>query len=520
MDRRAVHYRRKWISAAAIAVCCLVIGIPAYAGLHLNWDQLFGGKAVSRALEMGEGQQYNMQRTSEGVTMSLKGIVTDQDMMKILVSLEVPGMADFDAAVIEDTKLQEHGGNSSQIYGSLTKDKNNHVLLGMYTTENTLELKEKMYDLTASNLIFYQYTKIPVHWGAEEGAKIALNVPEYQDIRVESVTRSGEQTAIRYSIGTRVPVNEAANLDPHVELTEHGTKLSTLHRSVLKPEKGRLVMEDVYQAEPETLRTASAQLTYLKEQKKYEGTWAFTYKADGKKAGEALTRKKIAEGNSQDLTQKTGLYLKDLVISPLNITVSAEEKEGGAEQSNTPGVWEDVRYKSVALQMGSRTITGSQISSTNSRNEVTGQLFQFESPEWYRDWSGEPMKLELKEAVVNKRDITRNWTPLVSPGAKKQSTTIRTEDGYEIEYTYYMDGDDLMVESHSDTPGFIRISQTTLRLKGTKEQIYPEYHERGPNPIGDTVERYPNIASDKEWEINPGIYLFNDPQRDISLQLE
>jgi hypothetical protein len=78
-------------------------------------------------------------------------------------------------------------------------------------------------------------------------------------------------------------------------------------------------------------------------------------------------------------------------------------------------------------------------------------VYQFESPEWYKDWSPVPMKLILKDAVVTKRDTSENWITLSKPDQNKQSAELKL-DGYAIHFTYHTAGKDLVVESESEFP--------------------------------------------------------------------
>ncbi|MFD0617209.1 hypothetical protein ACFQZR_07010 [Paenibacillus sp. GCM10027629] len=130
------------------------------------------------------------------------------------------------------------------------------------------------------------------------------------------------------------------------------------------------------------------------------------------------------------------------------------------------------------------------------------------------------MKLILKDPIVDKRDTSRNWIMLQTPGTEKQQASVRMPEGFDIQYTYYRDGEDLVVESNSPSPVFYLISQSVLRLKGDDNQILPEYRPAGPNAIGKKVERYKDIPLDATFEINPGIYLYHDPGREAEIQIQ
>jgi hypothetical protein len=52
------------------------------------------------------------------------------------------------------------------------------------------------------------------------------------------------------------------------------------------------------------------------------------------------------------------------------------------------------------------------------------------------------------------------------------------------------------------------------------KQILPEYRPSGPNAIGKKIEHYKDIARDAAIEINPGIYLYRDPSREATIQIQ
>ncbi|OZQ59267.1 hypothetical protein CA599_31325 [Paenibacillus taichungensis] len=126
------------------------------------------------------------------------------------------------------------------------------------------------------------------------------------------------------------------------------------------------------------------------------------------------------------------------------------------------------------------------------------------------------MKLILKDAVVEKRDTTKNWTTLNKPKQEKQYTQINV-DGLEIQFTYYTEGKSLIVESHSDSPDFRGVNQTTLRING--KEVVPEIIPKGMASKKINIDRYNGIPLDEMIQLNPGIYKYTDPDRDVEVKL-
>lgn len=137
--------RKQWISAAVMASCFLIIGVPVFASVALSWDGLSGGKSITAALNQGYGQQYDKQALSEGVTMGLHGVVADDKKMKLLVSMDPdPNGTVFDTVGFEHIQLAEASGKEVPLQGHLQYDEQSGKLLGIYEAPNELKGENNM----------------------------------------------------------------------------------------------------------------------------------------------------------------------------------------------------------------------------------------------------------------------------------------------------------------------------------------------------------------------------------------
>ncbi|MEE4580421.1 hypothetical protein [Paenibacillus polymyxa] len=121
------------------------------------------------------------------------------------------------------------------------------------------------------------------------------------------------------------------------------------------------------------------------------------------------------------------------------------------------------------------------------------------------------------DAVIEKRDTSKNWVTLHKPKEEKQFAGLKA-DGYQIDFAYYTEGKNLIVESKSGSPGFKSVSQTTMRING--KEVVPEIFAKGMVSTGVNVDRYKDIKLDGRLEPNPGIYKYSDPGRDIEVVLK
>ncbi|WP_036633932.1 DUF4179 domain-containing protein [Paenibacillus massiliensis] len=493
--------RAKLVPISLVFSCVLLIGIPAFAGVAINWDKI-GGRSVTNALNNGVGQQYDLKASSSGVTMHLNGVVTDGEKMKMLVSLDTPDdLTSYIGFATENNTLTSQSSDKIKVTDSLFYDPDSKKLIGIYDAPDTLQDDTRGYRFEAQNLVLYAERKLPLQAQPQSGDTIQTGAAQYPTIQVESIRHTSSQTIIRYKVAAEP--SDLGQGNPQLVVVMDGQEKNAIPTHM--PSTGSDVyIEQVFDLSEAEWKRADLRFTFTEEARRIAGTWTFDFEADGKKASEAMYTRKLQ--NSPEFLAKTGLTLKELKVTPLNIQIHVEQ-----EDSLRNGI---VHYNTAQLVIGDRTIIGGLTLKGTSGSYQ--HVIEFESPEWYKDWSDVPMRLILKEAVIEKRDTSKNWVTLNTPTADKQSTKIDV-DGIEIQFAYYTDGEELIVESSSHSPSFKRVSQTTLRIQGT--EVVPEILPRGMVPAEIFIDHYKNVPLDEKIELNPGIYRYSDPSRDIELDL-
>lgn len=499
-DPAARPQRGKLVPVSLVFSCALLIAIPAFAGVAINWDKI-GGRSVTNALNHGVGQQYDLESSSSGVTMHLNGVVTDGDKMKMLVSLDTPDeLTSYTGFSTESNTLTSQSSDKTKVTDSLYYDPDSKKLIGIYEAPDTLQDDTRDYRFEAQNLVFYGEREIPLQARPQSGDTIHTGATQYPTIQVESIRHTSSQTVIRYKVAAEP--SDSGRGAPQLVVGMDGQEKTAI--PTYMPNTGSDVyIEQVFELSEAEWQRSDVRFTFIEEARRIAGTWTFDFEADGKKASEAMYTKKLQ--TSPEFLAKTGLTLKELVVTPLNIQIHIDQ-----EDSLKKGI---VHYNTAQLVIGDRIITGSIVRGGAGSYQ---HILQFESPEWYKDWSNVPMQLILKDAVIENRDTSKNWATLNTPTAEKQFTTIDV-DGIEIQFAYYIDGEELIVESSSHSPNFKRVSQTTLRIEGT--EVVPEILPRGMVPAEIFIDHYKNVPLDEKIELNPGIYRYSDPSRDTELDL-
>ncbi|TKH45084.1 RNA polymerase subunit sigma [Paenibacillus terrae] len=502
-SQEASMHRAKIVPASIVFSCFLLVAIPVFAGVAINWDRI-GGRSVTIALNNGIGQRYDLKASSAGITMNLNGVVTDGEKMKMLISLD-PGTdpTSYIGFAIENTMVTSNSDTKERARGYLNYDPQSQKLLGIYETVDTLKDRKKDYTLEAQNLIFYRNQDIPLKTDHQAGDTLVTGSKQYPNIYIESVRQTNNKTVVRFRVAAAP--SDLGRGNPHLVMKVGDKEIDAIP-TILPSDSPDLHIEQVFNMTAQDWKKANLHFCYIEEAKRIEGTWKFEFEADGKKASEAIYSKKLH--TSAEFQENTGTTLDQLIVTPLDIEILVTERDS-LKKGN-------VHYKTAQLVIGDKKISGGW-NMKGAGPENYQHLYQFESPEWYKDWSDVPMKLILKDAVIEKRDTSKNWITLHKPKEEKQFAELNT-DGYQIDFTYYTEGKDLIVESKSGSPGFKGVNQTTMRING--KEVVPEIIAKGMVSTGVNVDRYKDIELDGKLELNPGIYKYSDPRRDIEVILK
>ncbi|MCR8643279.1 DUF4179 domain-containing protein [Paenibacillus sp. N1-5-1-14] len=500
--------KRKLVPAAVVFACCMIVAVPAaVAGVALNWDSLMGGKTVTTALDNGFGQRYDLHAKSEGATMTVNGVVTDGEKMKVMVSVELPeGVNQSDIIGIKQMTMKDESGNSTKLNGYLKYDQASGKLLGIYEMKDELKDKKKSYALEAEGLFFINNKEVSLKSGVKAGDIIDTGVKMSPSIQVESLIESNNQLEVRYRIKGDAPTLNNAYLRLGLK-TSDGKEINA-NTTVLPNDQSGLYVSQIFNITAQEWDKAGLYLKYNEETKVIPSKWNFNLKVDGKKASEAIYKRKLVTTKAEQ--EQTGQKLDQLVITPLEIRIDIQKDPSLVAPKNGR-----VSYNSARLMIGEQEVKGS-FGLKMGEGDKFDEMYAFQSPEWFKDWSKVPMKLLLGDATVSKRDTSKHWMVLNKPTTNKQHVEIRL-DGMDIPFTYYLEGKDLVVESDSDSPQFLGISQSVMRSNGT--DIYPEYVPSGPSRVKKNVERYKNVDLNSKLELNPGFYYYKDPTNQIEIKL-
>ncbi|WP_088832037.1 DUF4179 domain-containing protein [Paenibacillus tyrfis] len=502
---RSLARSRKRLIPLAIAVSSVIVAAPVVAGVSMGWPVLFDRLGFTTAMESGLGNPLDITVTSAGASLALHGVVTDDQRLDVMFTFDVPSLPDYDAVEFERQTLTNPQGEAMPLNALIRKDTLPNRMIGLLETDNGLGNKREQLKLSLKNLVFYKYKDTEL-----EASPMSLKDNDRVDSRtrfgtlqIVSAAKENDVLTLRYEIPINGP--EDGTLNPGLFLKVGEKRVDSSYSATLPTEKsGIQLRQDIFRLSDSELKSAKPYFTYLDTIQTIAGTWDTSFEADGRKASQAMFRKPL---DPAAVANDSIMDLKELVVTPLEVRLMYDDKL----KTKSPDL-ESVFYDTNQLVLNGKTIDGGSLST-----EKSGWYLRFQLPEWSKDWSQATMKLLLSDARITRR--SKAWHPLETPSDTKR--TIDTKlDQFPVTFTYYKEGEDLVVESYSTDPDFMDVSQTSVKRDG--DIVYPKMNPTPPGGNGTSkkVDRYPGLLSKPgKLELNPGFYVFKDGSRKVELTI-
>lgn len=502
--KRTFTLKRKLIPIAVTA--SFLAAVPAMAGVDLNWERLWSGKSTMNALSIGFGERLNLRVISHGIPLTLAGVVTDDQRTHIPFFLETKEIPPYDAVRFAKAELTDGSGTGRELLTQLRRDPDENRFIGMFQAENSLRNGTENYRVQVKDLVFYRHRQTELTKDPAKSEKRSFTLPgtDFRKLTVTSVLREGRILTLRYEIETSATATIQSS--PGLVLQVEGKTLTPKYGAMLPPtDTGALALQSTFELSDEQLKSAVLQFTCLEESERLEGSWDFSFRADREKARQAIYRQDL---DPAKMANDSVLEFKELVVTPLEIRLNYRDKVLHDKRLSFPSL----RYEKAVLHLGDRDIEGF---SRMLENDDT--YLYFDSPEWYKDWSKVPMSLTLSEPFIQDQARDDHMLRLDSPSAKKK-TVSTTLGNFPVTFTYYMDKEDLIVESSSPDRNFYGITQTYIT--SGKKRLMAEMKPRPPggNGTNKTIERYLDIPKGDLF-LNPYLYLYTDPSKKVEISI-
>ncbi|MEF3303747.1 DUF4179 domain-containing protein [Paenibacillus sp. GYB003] len=504
--RRSSRTRKRRILPIVVAASLLLAATPVVAGYSFEWSDVLGRIGIRTAMEQGFGQRIDQTISSEGTTMQLYGAVADDKRLNVLFTLDVPGLPSDGILEFERSTLQYESGEQIPLLGIFRRDEQDiGKLRGFFEANYGAGGKKQQLKLDVSNLIVYGYRHSALDWKPDQLDKASADFPQqpFSRIEIESVMSKDDIVTIKYRI--RASGKESVRSDPHLTLHSGKETVKPTYSAVLPSERDdTIVQQTTYRIAPEEWSRISFGFAFLEKTRVIPGHWVASFEFDGRKAAQATYIRRL---EADKAVNDSDMELRRLVVTPMSIRLYFDDKWKKQAGTST------VHYENAYLELGGHRIRGYLQAKQNG-----DRYLEFESPEWYKDWSKVPMKLMLSDAKIGVLAAKDEFIQLTNPSEHPQ-TVQTTLSGLPVSFTYFKKDGKLVVQSESPSPSFGGITQSFLQVNGGR--AYPEMNPTPPggNGFNRKVETYKNVP-DGDLLLNPNSYVLLEPERSEQVQLQ
>ncbi|NOU83944.1 DUF4179 domain-containing protein [Paenibacillus sp. LMG 31459] len=504
----APHRHRSWRKfTIAASLSALLVAVPVYAAVQYDWGILLryrGG--VQAALAQNLGQPLGQTITKDGVTLTLHTALTDENRTVILYSLDVGADRESGMWNIQGMSLKDAKGNGDEMeYNYQQWDEKNQRYNGYFESNWTPDQETVKVSLTAKRIESYSQQEVDLNLDTDspQQQSFPVNRDGLESFSVQPFKEGNERLML--STAAVFSNSEAKSLAfPQIIAYRDGELVSNSQAGAFgKPgDNGEYTSLQYYKPDDVPKADTVYKLGYTKLERNIDGPWTFDLELSKKKMADATIKTAL------DLPLEAGdtdNRIEQMVVTPTQIRVSVRSKAKFAE----------LPYVKYALEVDGRKLEGGAWYSTTGDRDLTTLRFE------------RPADLEITKTtsmtLIGKYKVTRHEddkTPLqLTNISSEKQTLIRETGGIPVQWTYYMQGADLYVETKSDDPHFGGVNQTHIgtgkdRILG--KIVTVNFRGEGNNHSIDVYKDFKGT----EAAIYMFFYSTNEPNKETRVQLQ
>ncbi|MEK3716840.1 DUF4179 domain-containing protein [Paenibacillus sp. FSL R7-0333] len=497
---------RKVTVAASFSV--VLMAVPVYAAVQYDWGSLLNHRSgVEAALSQNLGQPLGQTITKDGVTLTLHTALTDENRTVILYSLDVGGDKGNGYWNVNGMSLKDAKGNGNDMESNYQQwDEKTKRYNGYFETDWSPDQDTVKVSLTAKGIQSYSQQEVDLKLDTDspERQSFPVNQDGLESFGVQPFKEGNERLML--STDTIFSDPEARKLaSPQIIAYRGGQQVKNSQAGVMgKPgDNGEYTSLEYYKPADVPKDETTYKLSYTKLERNIDGPWTFDFELSKKQMAGATMKTAL------DLPLEAGDSLntiEQMVVTPTQIRV--------AVRSNTEP-FPDLPYINYTLEVNGQKLDGGLwYTGSKDRKLIT---LRFERPANLEITKDTPMTLVGKYKVTV-HDDDKAPLELKNISSEKQ-TLIRQTGGYPVQWTYYMQGADLYVETKSDDPNFGGVNQTYIG-KGKDRLISSilttNFRGEGKNH---SINKYKDFKG-----TDASIYMFyyttNEPDKETRVQLQ
>ncbi|UQZ32958.1 RNA polymerase subunit sigma [Paenibacillus sp. PK3_47] len=500
---RTRNWRRMTVAASLSA---LLAAAPVYAAIQYDWGNLLREKdGIQAALDQNLGQQLEQSVTKDGVTLTLHTAIVDENRTVILYSMDVGERDDKEIWKVSGMSLADEQGNTveaDQYYQQWDEEQQRYN--GYFETDWTPGKSEAKVTLAAAAVQSFSQAEqeLSLNSNSTEPQTFQLGVEGMKSIEVKPFDQNGDKKLFASAVTFSNP-DAKEWVYPQLTAYRGSTHVEPLPEQVFGTpgDNGEYTLKQYFKASEIPDGQTSYKLQYTKLERNISGGWSFDLQLS-KKLMESGTIKTAL--NAPLEAGDTMHSFEQMVVTPTQIRVTLKAKEK----------YKQLPYYKYNLEVGGTVLEGYLYLSPDDDPYLL--TLKFERPAGLVIDAQTDITFVGKYKVTNHEDDT---TPLLlkNISAEKQ-TVIRETGGYDVKWTYYMQGKDLYVETESDDHHFGGINQTYIGLGNERilgRPVTVNFAGDGNNKAIDVYKDFKGTEA--------SIYMFNyntdEPDKETRVQL-
>lgn len=502
-SRRSRNWRRITVAASLSA---LLAAAPVYAAIQYDWGNVLSSRSgVKAALAQNLGQQLGQSVTKDGVTLTLHTAIVDENRTVILYSLDVGDRPDNESWKVDGLSLKDTAGNNSDgNHNTMQWDAQNQRYHGYFETDWTPQQDTAKITLTADAVRAFSTLEqeLPLDSGSSAVQSFPISKDGINTLEVQPFSQNQDKLLLASAVTfDEQEAKEWSN--PRIVAYADGKQVKELSGGTIgKPgDNGEYTIQQYLEAEQTSSGQPTFKLQYTKLERNLAGPWTFDLE---------LSKKQMESGTIKtalNVPLETGDTLnsiENMVVTPTQIRLSVRTK---ADFYQLP-------YKKYYLEVNGKTLEG--LLWEISKEDPSLITLSFERPSDLVLDEQTPITFVGTYKVTIHNDDT---TPVLLTNISEHKQTVNKQiGGYPVVWTYYMQGDDLFVETGSADPHFGGIPQTYIGLGKDRimgKQVTANFDGDGNNKA---IDVYKNFKGN-EASIYMLYYSSDEPDKETRVQL-
>ena len=503
-SHRARNWRRITVAASLSA---LLAAAPVYAAIQYDWGNLLRGReGVQAALDQNLGQQLGQSISKDGVTLTLRTAIVDENRTVILYSLDVGERPDQKFWNVRGLSLKDDKGNGGEgEYSYQQWDEANQRYNGYFESDWTSKSEVAKVTLTADAVQSFSQAEqeLALDSGSASLQSFQIGREGMQSLEVQPFTQSDGKLLLSSAVIFDNPQAKEWTY-PQIVAYKGDTQVDPIPGGTFGTpgDNGEYTMKQYFKTAEVPEGQTAYKLQYTKLEQNIAGPWSFDLQLSKRQMESGTFKKALNLPLEPGDTVNT---IESMVITPTQIRVSVKVKERYAQ----------IPYHKVELEVGGKTLEGMQY--TSPKNDPFLTTYSFERPGDLVIDKQTPVTF-VGRYKVTVHDDDKTPLQLTNISADKQ-TLIRETGGFPVKWTYYMQGSNLLVETQSDDARFGGVNQTHINLGKDRILGRPVTTNFTGDGNNKAIDVYKNFKG-TEASIYMFFYTTDEPEQETRVQLQ